>query len=155
MVTTMTRWLAVLVAMLTMGQGVFAQDGDSEAAELTRHCVAAMHDRSAETVDFIQAAAATGIAQIQRLDAMGAPDYEIIVAAHEAVEHVNGIAHRGSHSIDNIAARCIFVLRHMHADPRFIAIIREARGRSTEAIATSRSHAINAIQRALQEALDG
>ncbi len=153
MVLRFTQLLGVLIAALVLSApAAVAQDGD--AGRVTRNAVEAMQRVKAATIDDIQAAAARGIARIQTLDANGAPDREIIAAAHRALHAVARQAHQGNRRINMIAARAIWALRHLTDDPRFSQIVREAAGRSREAIGTSKDRASHAIRVALREALE-
>lgn len=153
MVLRITQLLTVLIAALTVStQSAVAQD---DPGEITRAAVQAMQRVTENTIDDIQAAAAHGIAVIQQLDADGAPDRQIIAAAHRAFEAVSREATRGNRHINMIAARAAAALRELHADRRFFQIVGEARTRSHEAINQSHRRAHNAIQIALEEALDG
>lgn len=154
MVLRFTQLLGVLIAALAISApAAVAQDGD--AGQVTRQAVEAMQRVTDATIDDIQAAAARGIAHIQTLDANGAPDREIIAAAHRALHSVARQAGQGNRRINIIAARAFWALHKLDADPRFFRIVSEAGGRSHDAIGTSKARASHAIRAALREALEG
>ena len=154
MVLRFTQLLGVLIAALTLSTpAVFAQGG--EAGEVTRNAVQAMQRVTEHTIDDIQAAAARGIAEIQTLDANGAPDRQIIAAAHRASHAIARQAGQGNRRINMIAARAFWQLDNLDADRRFFQIVREAASRSHDAIGTSKRRADHAVRVALNEALDG
>lgn len=150
MVLRMANVLAVMAAMLTGTQAVRAQD----AGEITRQAVAAMERVTEGAQDDIQGAAATGIGVIQRLDANGAEDRQMVAAAHRTWNVIDTKAHEGDRRVNMLAARAVEALRQINADRRFFGVVAEARNRSHEAIGQAHRRATHAVQVALDEALD-
>ncbi len=151
MVLKLTRWLGVLAVATLFAAPAQAQD----AGEITRRSVAAMHRVTEVTVHDIRAAAIAGVETIEKLDAHGASDEELIAAARRALRHIAIKARRGSHHIDLIASRTIVILHDMKADRRFFRIIHEARARSLETIGAARHRGSHAVRVALEKALGG
>lgn len=132
-----------------------ATRAQSDAGQITRHAVQAMQQVTANTIDDVQAAGATGVAVIERLDANGATDEQLIQAAHRAVQGVHRRAAQGDRRVSFIAANAIEQLRQLGADRHFFETVRDARATSHDAIGRASERAVNAIQIALREALGG
>ncbi|MBK7403113.1 MAG: hypothetical protein IPJ41_00420 [Phycisphaerales bacterium] len=150
MILRFAKIFGVMAAMAAGVQVAQAQDG----SQVTRQAVAAMQQVVEHTQGDVQGAAATGIAAIERLDANGAEDRQIMGAAHRAFSAIDAQAHQGDRHINLIAARAVEALRQINADRRFFQILGEARDNAHDAIAQAHRRAHVAVQAALDEALD-
>ncbi len=152
MVLRLTHLLGILLATLAVSATSALAQGDP--AEITRHAVQAMQRATEASRDDIHAAATRGIALIQRLDADGALDRQLIAAAARAQHAITEQASQGKRRVNMIAAYAVGALRELEADRRFFQIVAEARDTSHEAINQAAARAHDAVRIALREALD-
>jgi hypothetical protein len=152
MVLRLTHLLGILLAVLTVSTQHALAQGDP--GEVTRMAVQAMQRVTENTQHDLQAAATHGIAVIRQLDADGATDRQLILAAERAQHAIAAQATQGNRRVNMIAARAVSALHELDADRHFFLIVAEARATAHDAIQHAAERAHQAVRIALQEALD-
>lgn len=151
MTLRITHLLAALVAALMFAAPAMAQ---ADPGEIVRNASAAMQAAADRTSGAIQDSTSDGIAVINRLDANGASDRELMAAARRATGNVNHAARHGTRRVNLVASRAAEALRDLGADRHFFRALMRARDAAHDAIGQSRERGVNAIQAALRAALD-
>lgn len=145
-------WFAMIAAAAWLGFAPAATAQD--AVVITARCVDAIQSTGNETRESVRAAAARGVRALAVLDANEATDEQLIAAADAAKSAVQRRATAGAGRIDRLADHCVAVLEGLEADQRLIDRVEAARTNQKRSIGTVATNAHEAVNAALEFALN-
>jgi hypothetical protein len=123
------------------------------AEEIAQRAIASIEQTTRATTGRLEAGATRAVAEVERLDLLGAPDRRIIAFGQNAIAALNRMALTGRTRIENTTRHAVQALRRLQAPQALIDEVTAAARAGTASINQARQRAVQAVRDAVEEAI--
>ncbi len=123
------------------------------AQQVADRAIASIRLTSDQVSTALEAGKSRAVAEIERLDRVGATDQRIIAFGHTAVDALQRRGQAGHNRIDTIARNAVVVLHRLNATQELIDSVVAAAQSGRQAISQAQQRSVGAVREAVAEAI--